>query len=198
MKQTGLTSLDTVDPIYQDLHNTFTTAIPGATITGILKIEMPEKIIKRHRNLAEKMSKKHRTDTQTITHAMFHGTTYSCCDPITKLETNAKLCENKECAMCGILRKGNKMRKGRNRWWWWWRKKSGIWSSNDPAHSLNYSLKRRDQHPYIMFVLDVLSPLPGYTLEVFNKAATIPKYLITFEYTKPQEHSSLIDLTENY
>ncbi|CAG8531987.1 11052_t:CDS:2 [Ambispora gerdemannii] len=180
MKQTKLTLLDTSDTIYQNLHSLFTTAIPEATMTGILKIEMPEKIIKRHQILAVKMSKKHKTDPQIITHSMFHGTTYNCYDPITKLEAKAELCEDKECAMCGILRKGNKKRKTKNRWWW--RKKSGIWSSNDPAYSLNFSLKRHDQHPYIMFVLDVLSPLPGYALEVFNEAATIPKYLLIFEY----------------
>ncbi|CAG8524590.1 10733_t:CDS:2 [Ambispora gerdemannii] len=125
------------------------------------------------------MSKKCEVDPQTITHSMFHGTTYRCRDPITMLETEAEFCENEECAMCGILREGNKKRKTRNSWLWW--KKSGIWSSNDPGHSLAHSLKRPDQHPYIMFVLDVLSPLPGYTLEVFDEAATIPKYLIVFE-----------------
>ncbi|CAG8617494.1 4673_t:CDS:2 [Ambispora leptoticha] len=127
---------------------------------------MPTNIIKRHQKLAAKMAKKHETDSQTITHLMFHGTTYRCRDPITTLETKVELCENKGCAMCGILRKGNKTR---NRWFWW--KKSGIWSSNDPAHSLIYSLKC-DQRPYIMFALDVLAPLPGYTLKVFNKAVS--------------------------
>ncbi|CAG8563701.1 685_t:CDS:2 [Ambispora leptoticha] len=158
---------------------------------------MPEKIIKRHQKLAAKMAKKHNTEPQTITHSMFHGTTY-CCDPITMLRTKAELCENKECAMCKILRKGNKMRKVRNRWWWW--KKSGIMSSNDPANSLTSSLKQRNHQPYIMFVLDVLSPLSGYKLKTLNNAATIPKYLIIFEYIDPNEHIAkrILELSENY
>ncbi|CAG8577008.1 12334_t:CDS:2 [Ambispora gerdemannii] len=198
MNQTKITLLDIEEPIFQELRDQFTMAIPEATVTRILKIEMPERIIKRHQKFAAKMSKKHKTDLQTITHSMFYGATYYCCDPITRLETKAELCENKECTMCGILRKGNKMRKAKNRWWWW--KKSAISSSNDPANSLTDSLKQRDQHPYIMFVLDVLSPLPGYTLKVFNKAATIPKYLIIFEYIDPDEHIAkrIIELSVNY
>ncbi|KAG9301205.1 hypothetical protein G9A89_012588 [Geosiphon pyriformis] len=178
-KVTKLTPLHSHDPRYLEIHDRFVTALPEATVRNIISIEMPQKITKRHLKLKEKMGKK--GDFTKITHSMFHGTSYICDGPNPIIAGKNPLCKLKNCAMCGILKNGNKRSKSARACL----SRTGIWTSNDPAYSLHFSLRYRDRSPLIMFALDVLSPHPGYTLEVFKDAATLPRFLIIFDWSKP-------------
>ncbi|CAG8454369.1 2143_t:CDS:10 [Diversispora eburnea] len=93
-------------------HNILTiTARPSSqsNIKGIIRLNMPSKLVQVHENYKMKVAKKLGVSTDNVTHTMFHGTTSSFdCDPERFLmDNNLNFCK-KGCGCCGIAKKGNR------------------------------------------------------------------------------------------
>ncbi|CAG8459511.1 6219_t:CDS:1 [Cetraspora pellucida] len=108
VEATQMTVLCEQDQDYIIVKRMFFTDIPRAEIKGIIRLDMPTKLVKAHDKYKQRIAKKTGLKIEYITHAMFHGTTSSFdCNPERFLQGNGELCK-KGCGVCGIVRQGNK------------------------------------------------------------------------------------------
>ncbi|CAG8539287.1 11961_t:CDS:1, partial [Gigaspora rosea] len=136
-----MTLLSPSDLCYVHVAQKFISYVPNAMIKGILKIEMPYKIVKPHLDL--KMQLSNEVNGANVTYSMHHGTTASC-NAMNLLTNLAPSCTS-NCGVCGILREGNKMSYSRSG--------PGIWFASDSQYSLGYC---RNPGIKTMFCVDVL------------------------------------------
>ncbi|CAG8677209.1 16120_t:CDS:1, partial [Racocetra fulgida] len=105
--KTKITVLSMDDSDYLSVKKFFLSGLPVHTVLGILKMDMPTKLVEAH-------EKYKRQNYGMLTHRMFHGTR-SLCDP-QRFITNpqAEFCKY-GCGVCGIMREGNKTTYASNR-----------------------------------------------------------------------------------
>ncbi|CAG8465259.1 11691_t:CDS:2 [Dentiscutata erythropus] len=97
---TQLTPLSSSSLEYMSLYSSFKSHFPdwNITIYSIIKINMPEHIVKKHQEF------KQNQDVNTSALQLYHGTKHSC--NIKELNNIDMLCKNFECCTCGIIRNG--------------------------------------------------------------------------------------------
>ncbi|CAG8631043.1 10802_t:CDS:2, partial [Dentiscutata heterogama] len=138
LETTQMTVLYEQDQDYIIVRRMFFSDIPRAEIKGIIRLDMPTKLVKAHEKYKRKIATKTGLKTENITHAMFHGTTSSFdCNPERFLQGNKELCK-KGCGVCGITKQGNKKK---------YSKHSKI--SNDYTNV--------NSHIQVMFIVDVIA-----------------------------------------
>ncbi|CAG8822798.1 26569_t:CDS:1, partial [Racocetra persica] len=108
VETTQMTILCEQDQDYVIVKKMFFADIPRAEIKGIIRLDMPTKLVKAHEKYKKRIAKKTGIKIEYITHSMFHGTTSSFeCNPDRFLQGNSEFCK-KGCGVCGIIRQGNK------------------------------------------------------------------------------------------
>lgn len=114
LERTRMSILHEHDPDYAVVKGMFFSDIPRANIKGIIRLNMPTKLVQVHENYKVKVAKKMGVPTDNVTHTMFHGTTSAFdCDPERFLMGNDNFCK-KGCGCCGIARKGNRKQYSRH------------------------------------------------------------------------------------
>ncbi|CAG8555140.1 24956_t:CDS:2, partial [Racocetra persica] len=100
---TQLIPLSFTSPEYMKLSFSFKSHFPDwkVTIYSIIKVNMPEHIIKKH----QEFKKNQGVDANVL--QLYHGTKHSC--NIKELNCAEMLCKNTECCTCGIVRNGPRL-----------------------------------------------------------------------------------------
>ncbi|CAJ0842258.1 9302_t:CDS:2 [Entrophospora sp. SA101] len=176
--ETRLTILSINDPDYIKFRNILISEIPKSNVKGVIKIDMPTKLLKNHEKYKKNISKKTGLPLEKITHQVFHGTTTRFgCNPERFLVNHnfynenydCKFCK-KGCGMCGILQYGNKKQLSKH--------SKKMWFAHSTLVSRHYtgfnSIK-------VMFVVEVVSKDNNWILVVRKNKATLPKFMIIFE-----------------
>ncbi|CAG8820835.1 39143_t:CDS:2 [Gigaspora margarita] len=162
VENTQMTVLNDQDQDYIIVKRMFFSDIPRAEIKGIIRLDMPTKLIKSHEKFKKKIAKKSGLKTENITHSMFHGTTSSFdCNPERFLQGNREFCK-KGCGVCGIAKQGNKKK---------YSKHSKI--SNDYTNV--------NSHIQVMFIVDVVADKHDWIIVARKNKATLPRFMIIFD-----------------
>ncbi|CAG8591700.1 2296_t:CDS:2, partial [Cetraspora pellucida] len=98
--KTKITALSMDDSDYLSIKRFFISGLPHCTVLGILKLNMPTKLVEAH-------EKYKRQNYDMLTHRMFHGTK-SLCDPQRFITNSQAIFCNYGCGVCGIMKEGNK------------------------------------------------------------------------------------------
>lgn len=196
INKTRLILLSETSDEYKGLKEKFQHERPlkNSDVRYILKLEMPSKLTKSHERYKKMIARLNNLSVDEVTRNVFHGTFTGykpVCDPnkfFSNINNNKEeeekeeeivnyeLCES-GCGMCGIIRQGNKTKCSKHKSLFSNRK---MWFATDPNTSLyfctgNNSLKT-------MFVVDVISKRPKHIYVTNKEKATLPRYLILFEY----------------
>ncbi|CAG8680022.1 1620_t:CDS:2, partial [Acaulospora morrowiae] len=147
---TKISTLSTNNLDYIRIQREFSSALPQATILGILLLQMPSNIVKAHDALKGNMA-----TSGSALYKMYHGTK-SVCDPVNLISRKEPICQS-GCGVCGIIREGNKTSYSR----------SGVnqmWFGRSPAVSIGYTSGSNKA----IFCVDVISPSPPANFIIVN------------------------------
>ncbi|CAG8607189.1 11188_t:CDS:2, partial [Ambispora gerdemannii] len=136
---------------YDNAHKRFSKNMPNSTIKAIFRLQMPRGIVEKHLALRKEMAGT--TNSNRITHRMFHGTK-TACDPMKLITSSAPSC-NSNCGVCGIVREGNKGAYSNHG--------GRMWFAKNSAVSLGYCDGKEVK---TMFMVDVLAQQPNDILIV--------------------------------
>ncbi|CAG8447918.1 4351_t:CDS:1 [Dentiscutata heterogama] len=148
---TKLTLLDPNDLDYIDAERKFIKGLPNAKIQGILRIQMPQSIVKSHL----KMKKK--SGLRAL--KMYHGTR-TLCDLGSFLTNLAPKCSGTTCGACGITREGNNPARSKHG--------GNMWFAECSSISYGYCGGASNSN-LAMFMVDVLAPAAN--IVIVNQAA---------------------------
>ncbi|CAG8668195.1 8354_t:CDS:2, partial [Cetraspora pellucida] len=174
--KTKITALSMDNSDYLSIKRFFISGLPDCTVLGILKLNMPTKLVEAH-------EKYKRQNYDMLTHRMFHGTR-SLCDPQRFITNPQAIFCNYGCGVCGIMREGNKTTYASSR--------RHMWFANSSSTSYNYCntslllshYTYMGKYNYVtnaMFVVDVVAKYYESVLIVERDEAAIPKFLIIFQ-----------------
>ncbi|CAJ0824134.1 7748_t:CDS:2 [Entrophospora sp. SA101] len=165
---TQLILLSETSDEYKGLKEKFQYERPlkNSDVRYILKLEMPSKLTKSHKRYKKIIARLNNLSVDEVTRSAFHGT-FTAYNP---------LCES-GCGMCGIIRQGNKTKCSKHKSLFSSRK---MWFATDPNTSLYFCTSNNSLKT--MFVVDVISKKPKHIYVTNKEKATLPRYLILFEY----------------
>nr|CAG8594609.1 13531_t:CDS:2 [Entrophospora candida] len=168
INKTRLILLSETSDEYKGLKEKFQYERPlkNSGVRYILKLEMPSKLTKSHERYKKIVARLNNLSVDEVTRSAFHGT-FSAYNP---------LCES-GCGMCGIIRQGNKTKCSKHKSLFSSRK---MWFATDPNTSLYFCTSNNSLKT--MFVVDVISKKPKHIYVTNKEKATLPRYLILFEY----------------
>ncbi|CAG8456208.1 17781_t:CDS:2 [Funneliformis caledonium] len=171
IKKTKMTTLSPTDQEYNEVEKFFSVGLPHKEILGIVRLQMPRKLVKAHKQYKIQTSKVNNVPELNVCHKMFHGTKNGLgCEPQRFIDQKkAGFCK-KPCGVCGIAKEGNKTKFSRYSHQMWFANSS----STSQGYCSNTSVK-------VIFVVDVIAPVGGSILIVDKDAATLPKYLIVYK-----------------
>ncbi|CAG8636505.1 hypothetical protein C2G38_2090946 [Gigaspora rosea] len=162
---------------YKDVQTFFRTGLPNNTILGIFKLDMPTHLVKAHDDYRTK-------NLNMMNIRVFHGTKHICNPKRFISNPKAEFC-NSGCGVCGIAQNGNKIAFSRDR---------RLWFANNSSVSLGYcnngyqmsygNGKNGAKYGTVenaMFIVELITHLPGPVFTLDSEAATLPKYLIIFQ-----------------
>ncbi|RIA94394.1 hypothetical protein C1645_818115 [Glomus cerebriforme] len=169
---TKLSLLIKEDLDYIQAYKRFISMLPNAKIKGIIRLQMPKKLVEAHQMHKKQMANQSGLSLNVITHNMYHGTK-SLCDPLQYIQTLSPRCSN-SCGLCGIVSSGNDTAYSRN---------SGqMWFANSPSISFGYCGNYSgNSSTKVIFMVDVLSKNANSILIVSKNSATLPRFLIIFQ-----------------
>ncbi|CAB4398390.1 unnamed protein product [Rhizophagus irregularis] len=176
LTRTQMILLKKSDNDYITVKKMFYSEIPRGVIKGIIRLDMPSKLIKLHEKYKNKVAKLAGKNVDDVTYSMFHGTTTSTgCDPDRFLERNYPLSEKsfckKGCGMCGIIQNGNRKKFSKHN--------KKMWFANSALISRDYT--DGNHHTKVMFVVDIVAQEHNYILVVNKNKATLPRFMILFD-----------------
>ncbi|RIA89907.1 hypothetical protein C1645_771205 [Glomus cerebriforme] len=161
LTKTQMIVLKKNDPDYITVKNMFYSEIPRGIIKGIIRLDMPFKLIKVHEKYKSKVAKLSGKSVDDVTFSMFHGTTTLFgCDPYRFLEkdyTDKSFCK-KGCGMCGIIQHGNRKKFSKHN--------KKMWFAHSALISRDYT--DANQPTKVMFVVDIVAEEHNWIL-VVNK-----------------------------
>ncbi|CAG8580757.1 26949_t:CDS:2 [Dentiscutata erythropus] len=175
IKKTEMKLLKTGDPEYKDALQSFCLGLPNNTILGIFKLNMPTHLVKAHDDYKVKYSYPNVR--------AFHGTKCVCGPQRFVSNPKAEFCKS-GCGACGIAQDGNKIRFSGD---------GKLWFANNSSVSLGYcSYGYHASYGYgkngtygttanTMFIVDLITNLPGPVYILDSEASAIPKYLVIFQ-----------------
>ncbi|KAF0433611.1 hypothetical protein F8M41_005020 [Gigaspora margarita] len=171
VENTQMTVLNDQDQDYIIVKRMFFSDIPRAEIKGIIRLDMPTKLIKSHEKFKKKIAKKSGLKTENITHSMFHGTTSSFdCNPERFLQGNREFCK-KGCGVCGIAKQGNKKKYSKH--------SKKMWFAHSALVSNDYT--NVNSHIQVMFIVDVVADKHDWIIVARKNKATLPRFMIIFD-----------------
>ncbi|GBB93658.1 hypothetical protein RclHR1_22070001 [Rhizophagus clarus] len=176
LTKTQMTLLKKSDVDYITVKKMFYSEIPRGIIKGIIRLDMPTKLIKVHEKYKFKVAKLSGKNVDDVTYSMFHGTTTSIdCNPDRFLDKNYlssdKLFCKKGCGMCGIIQNGNRKKFSKHN--------KKMWFANSALISRDYT--DVNCHTKVMFVVDIVAQEHNYILVVNKNKATLPRFMILFD-----------------
>lgn len=171
-RRTKLKTLSPKDEEYIEIKKLFQVGLPNKNILGIIRLQMPTRLIKAHEQFKKELSQNNNNVSESvICHRMFHGTkTAFICKPQHFINNKCALFCKIGCGVCGIVQEGNKTKYSRYN--------QRMWFANNSATSLSYCSSNNVK---AMFVVDVVSTSPNSILIIEKDEATIPRYLIVFQ-----------------
>ncbi|KAF0526846.1 hypothetical protein F8M41_013964 [Gigaspora margarita] len=162
--KTKMTLLTANDSEYINIQQFFRTGLPYNTILGIFKLNMPIHLVIAHKN--------YRASHFSMTSLRaFHGTKSICSPKRFISNPKAKFCKS-GCGVCGIAQNGNKKKFSSDK---------KLWFSDNSSISLGYCNGFGGAGEKAMFVIDLITNMPGPIFTLGSEAATLPKYLIIFQ-----------------
>jgi len=171
IKKTKLKTLSSKDKEYIQVQRHFHVGLPNKKIHGIVRLQMPTKLIEAHEQYKKQVAQKNNLSESKICHRMFHGTkTAMICKPQHFVNNKCALFCKFGCGVCGIIQEGNRKKYSHYT--------QRMWFANNAATSLSYC---SGGNMKAMFVVDVVSTSPNSILIIEDDEATIPKYLIVFQ-----------------
>ncbi|GBB91988.1 hypothetical protein RclHR1_19490005 [Rhizophagus clarus] len=171
IRKTKLKTLSSKDEEYKKIKEFFQAGLPNKTILGIIRLQMPTKLVKTHEQYKKELAQTNNLSESQICHRMFHGTkTAFLCKPQHFVNNKCALFCKIRCGVCGIVQEGNRAKYSRYN--------QRMWFASNSATSLSYC---SGNNVKAMFVVDVVSPSPNSILIIDKDEATIPKYLIVFQ-----------------
>jgi len=171
IKRTKLTTLSSKDKEYIEVQKFFHVGLPNKKIHGIVRLQMPTKLVETHEQFKKQVAQKHNLSESKVCHRMFHGTkTAMICKPQHFVNNKCALFCKFGCGVCGIIQEGNRKKYSHYT--------QRMWFANNSATSLSYCSGTTMK---AMFVVDVVSPTANSILIIDHDEATIPKYLIVFQ-----------------
>ncbi|CAG8597978.1 17999_t:CDS:2 [Rhizophagus irregularis] len=171
IRRTKLKTLSPKDEEYIEIKKLFQAGLPNKNILGIIRLQMPTRLIKAHEQFKRELAQNNITSESQICHRMFHGTkTAFICKPQHFINNKCALFCKIGCGVCGIVQEGNKTKYSRYN--------QRMWFANNSATSLSYCSSNNVK---AMFVVDVVSTSPNSILIIEKDEATIPRYLIVFQ-----------------
>jgi len=167
LTQTKSTLLNKNDLDYIWAHQRFISMLPNVKIKGIIRLQMPKKLVDAHQKLKKKLATQGSLSFNAVTHKMYHGTK-TLCDPLQYMKQLSPNC-GAGCGLCGIVSRGNDTACSRNN--------NNMWFANNPSVSYGYC-----NNPIkVIFMVDVLSIISQPILIVDKNALTLPRFLIIFQ-----------------
>uniref|UniRef100_U9TXZ6 Uncharacterized protein n=1 Tax=Rhizophagus irregularis (strain DAOM 181602 / DAOM 197198 / MUCL 43194) TaxID=747089 RepID=U9TXZ6_RHIID len=134
IRRTKLKTLSPKDEEYIEIKKLFQAGLPNKNILGIIRLQMPTRLIKAHEQFKRELAQNNITSESQICHRMFHGTKTAF-------------------IFCGIVQEGNKTKYSRYN--------QRMWFANNSATSLSYCSSNNVK---AMFVVDVVSTSPNSIL----------------------------------